>query len=58
MSAPSALALSASEVNVRTTPLTCGRQASVAIKIRPISVPPAVHVIPFTARLDKDVSGV
>src|ERR1700743_1257899 len=34
MSAPSAGALRASEVRVRTTPLTCGCQASVAINIR------------------------
>ena len=33
-SAQSIAALRASEVNVRTTPLTCGCQASVAIKIR------------------------
>ena len=33
-SAPSAPALRASEVNVRITPLTCGRHASVAIRIR------------------------
>src|SRR6202035_546185 len=33
-SAPSAAALRASEVSVRTTPFTCGCQASVAINIR------------------------
>jgi hypothetical protein len=34
MSASSAEALRASEVSVRTTPFTCGCQASVAINIR------------------------
>ena len=34
MSAPSADALRARDVNVRTTPLTCGCQASVATRIR------------------------
>jgi hypothetical protein len=34
MSTPSNAALRASEVSVRTTPLTCGCQASVATKIR------------------------
>src|SRR5689334_10098138 len=34
MSVPSVVAARASDVSVRTTPLTCGRQASVAIKIR------------------------
>ena len=39
MVTPSVCALRASEVNVRTTPLTCGCQASVAIstRIKPIS---------------------
>jgi hypothetical protein len=34
ISAPSEEAARASDVNVRTTPFTCGCQASVAIKIR------------------------
>ena len=50
-------ALRASEVNVRTTPFTCGCQASVAINIR-MSAPRMLRMILSSRRSFIDISGV
>src|SRR3977135_3476331 len=56
-SAPSADALRESEVNVRTTPLTCGCQASVAINIR-MNGAQGASVILRPRRSTTDISSV
>ena len=57
MSAPSAEALRASEVSVRTTPFTCGCHASVAINIFMSRTRDFVNDSQIR-RWDMDISGV